>query len=65
MDMPDADPPGWSVYWHVDDVPTALEDVRTLGGKVVDVAAETPYGVLATAADPAGARFKLRATTAP
>jgi predicted enzyme related to lactoylglutathione lyase len=65
MDMPDATSPAWSVYWHVDDVPTALEDVRKLGGKVLDVSAETPYGVLATASDPAGAPFKLRATTTP
>ena len=54
----------WSIYWHVADVAATLADVTRLGGKVVSDAEETPYGILATAADPGGAVFKLRASTA-
>ena len=50
----------WSTYWHVDDTDAALTKVVALGGSVVDEATETPYGRLASVADPAGARFKLR-----
>jgi uncharacterized protein len=59
----DSPPPAaWSIYWHVDDVPAALAEVRRLGGRVVDDATSTPYGILASALDPAGASFKLRAS---
>lgn len=61
--FPGAPPSSWSVYWHVDDAATAVAAVRKLGGSVVDDATETPYGVLATVRDPAGAQFKLRAAT--
>ncbi len=49
----------WSVYFGVDDTETALAKIVELGGSVVDPAVDTPYGRLATAADPLGARFKL------
>ncbi len=50
----------WSMYWHVDDTRAAVTDVTKLGGSVVHEAEDTPYGTLATVADPAGAVFKLR-----
>ena len=50
----------WSVYWEVDDVDASLSKVKALGGSVVTEARDTPYGRLATAADPAGAQFSLR-----
>ena len=50
----------WSVYWEVDDAAVTVAKVTSLGGSVVHEAAATPYGVLATVADPAGAEFKLR-----
>jgi predicted enzyme related to lactoylglutathione lyase len=57
-------PPGeeahWSVYWEVDDVDATLAKVKALGGSVVMEPESTPYGRLATVADPAGAQFKLR-----
>lgn len=51
----------WFVYWHVDDTDATLATVGKLGGSVVDPPQSTPYGRMATAADPAGGVFKLRA----
>jgi uncharacterized protein len=51
---------GWSVYWDVDDAAAAVAKVRSLGGTVIADAEETPYGQMATVADPTGATFKLR-----
>lgn len=50
----------WSIYFGVEDAQAAADRVVELGGSVVDPPVETPYGVLATVADPAGAVFKLR-----
>jgi predicted enzyme related to lactoylglutathione lyase len=61
--LPGSPASAWSVYWHVDDVASTLGTLKKLGGSVVDDAADTPYGTLATAKDPFGAEFKLR--TAP
>lgn len=52
----------WDIYWHVDNVKTALDRAVSLGGSVKQGPDNTPYGVLALATDPAGADFKLRAT---
>ena len=62
--LPDGTPSHWSVYWEVDDVDAALARVKELGGSVELPGEDTPYGRLATAADPAGARFKLRTSPA-
>lgn len=56
----DAATNSWSVYFAVDDVDASLRRVTELGGAVVLPAETTPYGVLAAAADPNGAVFKLR-----
>jgi uncharacterized protein len=58
-DMPEGAPSAWSVYFGVDDVDAALEQVEQLGGKVIRPAEDTPYGRLASAADPTGTQFKL------
>lgn len=50
----------WAVYWEVDDVAKSVDSVRALGGSVVDEVADTPYGRIASVADPSGAQFKLR-----
>ncbi len=50
----------WSVYWEVDDVDATVAKADALGGSTLDAPEDTPYGRLATLADPAGARFKLR-----
>jgi predicted enzyme related to lactoylglutathione lyase len=57
--LPDGVPAHWSVYFAVTDTDAALARVAELGGAVVMDAEDTPYGRLATAADPTGALFKL------
>jgi predicted enzyme related to lactoylglutathione lyase len=52
-------PAHWSVYFGVDDTDAALAQIAGLGGSTVTAAQDTPYGRLATAADPTGAQFKL------
>jgi predicted enzyme related to lactoylglutathione lyase len=53
-------PSSWFVYWEVDEAATATEKVVALGGSIVQGAEKTPYGTIATVADPSGAVFKLR-----
>jgi predicted enzyme related to lactoylglutathione lyase len=57
--LPEGVPSHWSVYFGVDDTDAALAKIVDLGGSVVQPAEDTPYGRLATAADPSGALFKL------
>jgi predicted enzyme related to lactoylglutathione lyase len=57
--LPEGVPAHWSVYFGVDDADAALAKVVDLGGAIVEPAEDTPYGRLATAVDPTGARFKL------
>lgn len=58
---PDA-PAGWTVYVGAEDTDVTLATVVETGGRVLRPAEDTPYGRLADAADPMGARFKLVAT---
>jgi predicted enzyme related to lactoylglutathione lyase len=58
--LPEGVPSHWSVYFEVDDADATIAKVKALGGSVVVDAEDTPYGRLATVADPAGAQFKLR-----
>jgi predicted enzyme related to lactoylglutathione lyase len=57
--LPDGVPAGWSVYFRVADADLALSEVVALGGEVLMGAEDTPYGRLATVADPTGAVFKV------
>jgi uncharacterized protein len=57
--LPDGIPAHWSVYFGVDDTDVALAKIVELGGSIVTPAEDTPYGRLATTADPTGAQFKL------
>ncbi len=59
--LPEGVPAHWSVYFAVDDVDQTLAKARDLGGATIVAGENTPYGVLATAADATGAIFKLRA----
>jgi hypothetical protein len=61
--LPEGSPGQWSIYWDVDDAAAAVAKVRSLGGSIVDDVQQTPYGQIATVADPSGATFRLR--TAP
>lgn len=58
-DLADGEPGRWQVYFRVADVDSALRGIVRLGGTVVRPAADTPFGRLAEAADPMGARFNL------
>ncbi|MDQ2884216.1 MAG: VOC family protein [Actinomycetota bacterium] len=57
--LPDGVSAHWSVYFGVDDTDAALAKIVDLGGSILMAAEDTPYGRLAAAADPTGARFKL------
>jgi predicted enzyme related to lactoylglutathione lyase len=50
----------WSIYFGVEDADATLTKVVELGGSIVEPVDDTPYGRLATAADPSGIHFKLR-----
>ncbi|MDA8045199.1 MAG: VOC family protein [Actinomycetota bacterium] len=50
----------WSIYWEVADMDATTARVGELGGSILQGPEVTPYGTLTEAADPAGARFKLR-----
>ena len=58
--LPEGTPPYWALYWEVDDADAAVTVVESLGGSVVRAVEDTPYGRIATVADPAGAIFRLR-----
>ena len=51
--LPEGSPGQWSVYWDVEDAAAAVAKVRSLGGSVVADVEQTPYGQIATVADPA------------
>jgi uncharacterized protein len=57
--LPAEAPSSWQVYFQVADVDAALAKVVELGGSVLQAAEDTPYGRLASAADPTGAVFRL------
>jgi predicted enzyme related to lactoylglutathione lyase len=57
--LPKGVPAHWSVYFGADDTDATLAKVVDLGGSILTAAEDTPYGRLATAADPVGAKFKL------
>jgi uncharacterized protein len=62
--LPEGVPSHWSVYWEVADVTASCAQVSALGGSITAGPDDTPYGVLATCLDPAGAQFKLRRSKA-
>jgi hypothetical protein len=62
--LPEGSPASWSIYFRVDDADAALARVVELGGTIVRPAEDTPYGRLATAADPTGVPFRLVAGSA-
>ena len=57
--LPEGVPAHWSVYFGASDVDAVVARAVELGGSVVEAAQDTPYGRLATLADPTGAVFKL------
>jgi predicted enzyme related to lactoylglutathione lyase len=57
--MPKGAPARWSVYFAIADADATIAKVRQLGGSVEKPAENTPFGRLATVADPTGSQFKL------
>jgi predicted enzyme related to lactoylglutathione lyase len=55
------EPAGWFVYIWVADADATLARATELGGSVIRAAEDTPYGRLATVADPNGAVLKIMA----
>jgi predicted enzyme related to lactoylglutathione lyase len=49
----------WGIYVKVTDADATLAKATELGGAVTEPAVDTPYGRLAGATDPTGARFKI------
>jgi uncharacterized protein len=58
--LPEGVPSRWCVYFEVEDADATVAQVKSLGGSLVAAPESTPYGRLATVADPVGAEFKLR-----
>jgi predicted enzyme related to lactoylglutathione lyase len=57
--LPDCVPSFWQFYLGVENVDAALARASELGGSVFEQAEDTPYGRLATVADPLGAPFRV------
>ena len=61
--LPEGVPAHWSVYLRVADADATIAAITVHGGSVVMPAEDTPYGRLATVADPTGATFKIMGPT--
>lgn len=61
--LPPGIPGQWVVYFEVPDADAACEQAVALGGSVVEPVADSPYGRLATLADPFAATFRVVAHT--
>ncbi|OBF79862.1 hydroxylase [Mycobacterium sp. 852002-51163_SCH5372311] len=57
--LPEGVPSNWTIYFGAKDVDKTLQVIGDNGGAVLRPAEDTPYGRLATAADPTGAVFNL------
>jgi predicted enzyme related to lactoylglutathione lyase len=58
--FPDDAPLGWTVYFGVADADATAAEIEQLGGSIRIPVEDTPYGRLAEAVDPTGARFKIQ-----
>lgn len=56
--MPD-DAAGWRIYLGVEACDAATEKVTALGGRLLDGPVDSPFGRIATVADPEGATFQI------
>lgn len=57
--LPEGTPSYWRIYFGVADMDASLEQLVRLGGAVIDPGGDTPFGRIATVADPQGAQFQL------
>jgi uncharacterized protein len=63
ISLPEGVPSHWAVYFAVTDTDATIDRAVGLGATVVSPAVDTPYGRLATLADPTGAGFRLGSIT--
>ncbi|MDI3330313.1 MAG: VOC family protein [Micrococcus sp.] len=61
--FPEGTPSYWRAYFIVEDADEAARTITGLGGAVLDGPMDTPFGRLATVADPAGATFQIAQMT--
>lgn len=57
--LPAGVPSYWRIYLGVADTDAAVEKLKSLGGTVLDGPVDSPFGRLATVADPQGAQFQI------
>jgi hypothetical protein len=57
--VPEGESSRWTVYIYVEDPDATVAKATGLGGSVIASPESTPYGILATLADPAGAQIRL------
>lgn len=62
--LPEGVPSHWAVYFGSADTDASVATAVKLGGTVLQAAEDTPYGRLATLADPTGAQFRIIAGNA-
>lgn len=60
--LPEGATATWTVYFWVEDVDATVAQAVAHGGTVVEPADNSPYGRMATLADPTGARFSVLET---
>ncbi|MDQ0822759.1 putative enzyme related to lactoylglutathione lyase [Arthrobacter sp. V4I6] len=61
--LPAEVPASWQIYFNVHDTDASIEKAVAMGATVIDGPDNTPFGRLATLADPTGAMFKIMADT--
>ncbi|WP_127784395.1 VOC family protein [Rhodococcus sp. X156] len=61
--FPDDHHTGWSIYFTTEDTDASVAQGRELGATVIRPPEDTPFGRLATLADPTGIVFKLSGPT--
>jgi uncharacterized protein len=57
--QPEGMPSHWEIYFGSDDIDRSVARATELGGTILRAPYETPYGHIATTADPYGGAFKL------
>ena len=57
--VPESEGSWWRAYFAVDGCEQAIQAIERLGGKLLDGPEDSPFGRIATVADPAGASFQI------
>lgn len=57
--VPESEGSWWRVYFAVDGCDQAVRAVQALGGRLLDGPEDSPFGRIATIADPSGATFQI------